>query len=635
MAHSSRRPLTTYSRRRGHRRKASDHNATQSSPIRSLSPDADDVSFAVMANRMNKRARLVSRSTDSQAGFSESSVPKAAEDRPSKRQKAQPILSDDDSPMGDYMRDRRAPTPSQFCTPQVSMPSDQSMAHSSGTRPTPAPDQLSPLPVARRILSRTSSRNFKENAGQRRLASPFSSRPGSRASSPDKASRGSRKRTAKHVKSRTLSQSGPLREKVVDRNLVQPLQQTSPQLSLLAPAAAPNELHAKPNISIHNRSSSTPSLQPVLDQMCSEAWLVPPKALSRSLVTAQTATGTDPQDAVTAHASFFEDEPMHISTPRRKRSATVGVWKHGLMPQLDADPPPPVRSLRYDSDVDMSDSSRPTSPSDSRSTRPGVPRRRRRTIVHLPSDSLFSSSLDFSALMSETERFPRAPASEGSRSPEQHPPIEDLDLGPAFSLNNSPSACRKSTHSAARTFQASGFSVSVPPALPGTPPSSPSHGRPPVPANPDSDNDELLDLFSVLGLDEDEKWDAAPGADDSGVAFTLSRTQSHDSKLSSSSAKIARRKRGDTIRASDYTKLPLSGSSASFDSASAAGGSGAHRVVPKRTRSGTVTQANLSGGPKRKHEGWPTIKMRTSAEPLRADEDEDDELLLKDGDVIE
>ena len=116
------------------------------------------------------------------------------------------------------------------------------------------------------------------------------------------------------------------------------------------------------------------------------------------------------------------------------------------------------------------------------------------------------------------------------------------------------------------------------------------------------------------------------------MAFTLSRTQSHDSKLSSSSAKIARRKRGDTIRASDYTKLPLSGSSASFDSASAAG---AHRVVPKRTRSGTVTQANLSGGPKRKHEGWPTIKMRTSAEPLRADEDEDDELLLKDGDVIE
>ena len=171
------------------------------------------------------------------------------------------------------------------------------------------------------------------------------------------------------------------------------------------------------------------------------------------------------------------------------------------MPQLDADPPPPVRSLRYDSDVDMSDSSRPTSPSDSRSTRPGVPRRRRRTIVHLPSDSLFSSSLDFSALMSETERFPRAPASEGSRSPEQHPPIEDLDLGPAFSLNNSPSACRKSTHSAARTFQASGFSVSVPPTLPGAPPSSPSHGRPPVPANPDPDNDELLDLFSVLGLD--------------------------------------------------------------------------------------------------------------------------------------
>ncbi|KAI0794102.1 hypothetical protein C8Q74DRAFT_1157406, partial [Fomes fomentarius] len=155
-------------------------------------------------------------------------------------------------------------------------------------------------------------------------------------------------------------------------------------------------------------------------------------------------------------------------------------------------------------------------------------------------------------------------------------------------------------------------------------------------ASPDSDGDELLELFSILGLDEDEKWNAS-NADDSGVAFALPRSQSHDSKSSSRSVDTFRatRKRGDTIRASDYAKPPFSGYSGSLDSASTAGSSGAQRIVARRTRSGTVTQANSSGNSRRKHEGWPTIKMRTNPEPLRAEGSEDDELLLKDGDVIE
>ncbi|KAI0687144.1 hypothetical protein C8T65DRAFT_676427 [Cerioporus squamosus] len=111
----------------------------------------------------------------------------------------------------------------------------------------------------------------------------------------------------------------------------------------------------------------------------------------------------------------------------------------------------------------------------------------------------------------------------------------------------------------------------------------------------------------------------------------MSRSRSHESNLSSSSTKATRirRKRGDTIRASDYPKAP--GSSISFDSASAVG---VGLPATRRTRSGTVTQANTAGA-KRKYEGRPTIKMRTNTEPLRADENEDDELLLKDGDIIE
>ncbi|KAI0653161.1 hypothetical protein C8Q70DRAFT_896471, partial [Cubamyces menziesii] len=144
---------------------------------------------------------------------------------------------------------------------------------------------------------------------------------------------------------------------------------------------------------------------------------------------------------------------------------------------------------------------------------------------------------------------------------------------------------------------------------------------------PEVDGDELLDLFSVLGLDEDQKWDSFTSVDDSGVAFP---EPSAPSCPPSANGGRVRRKRGDTIRASDFAQVPLS---ASFDSGAASSLAGGLRVPPRRTRSGTVTQASSSGGGRRKHEGWPTIRMRTTAEPLRVDGDEtDDELLLKTGD---
>ncbi|EIW59797.1 uncharacterized protein TRAVEDRAFT_58455 [Trametes versicolor FP-101664 SS1] len=150
---------------------------------------------------------------------------------------------------------------------------------------------------------------------------------------------------------------------------------------------------------------------------------------------------------------------------------------------------------------------------------------------------------------------------------------------------------------------------------------------------PGVDGDELLDLFSVLGLDEDEKWGPPAGADDSGIAFSTTGAQS--AQPSSKGGRV-RRKRGDTIRASDFSKLPAS---ASFDGGSGSGLAAAPRPPPRRARSGTVTQAataSTSGSGRRKHEGWPTIKMRTTAEPLRVDgDDADDELLLKDGDVVD
>ncbi|KAI0369130.1 hypothetical protein BV20DRAFT_1036652 [Pilatotrama ljubarskyi] len=236
--------------------------------------------------------------------------------------------------------------------------------------------------------------------------------------------------------------------------------------------------------------------------------------------------------------------------------------------------------------------------------------------------------------MSETERFPRPPASTGCHSPDFALPVMESDLAPAFSLPNSPAeGIRRTSSDRTATLARRGSSGLDWPAapdegnkdLPVQPPSSPSCGPPA--GNPcDVDGDELLDLFSVLGLDEDEKWGAVGGVDDSGIAFSLP-------SLASSKGARVRRKRGDTIRASDFAKMPTS---ASFDGRTSSGLAGPQRIPPRRTRSGTVTQASSSGSGRRKHEGWPTIKMRTTEEPLRVDgEDADDELLLKDGDVVE
>ncbi|KAI0331641.1 hypothetical protein GY45DRAFT_1275512 [Cubamyces sp. BRFM 1775] len=241
--------------------------------------------------------------------------------------------------------------------------------------------------------------------------------------------------------------------------------------------------------------------------------------------------------------------------------------------------------------------------------------------------------------MSETERFPRPPASEGSRSPELNLSLANSDLAPAFSLHNSPvQQTHDSKSGALRTAARSDSSKSgscmfaaaaaEEDGLPRPPPSSPSCGPPRVGISPEVDGDELLDLFSVLGLDEDQKWDSFASVDDSGVAFPEPPAPG----CASTNGGRVRRKRGDTIRASDFAQVPLS---ASFDSGAASGLAGGQRVPPRRSRSGTVTQASSSGGSRRKHEGWPTIKMRTTEEPLRVDGDEtDDELLLKSGDFV-
>ncbi|KAJ7216733.1 hypothetical protein B0H12DRAFT_342600 [Mycena haematopus] len=82
----------------------------------------------------------------------------------------------------------------QYETPHPSALTEEQKFKLNSSRGLPVhPDQFSPLPVSRRQISRTGSRNLKENASLRALRkgklldSPFNSRPSSAASSPQKS----------------------------------------------------------------------------------------------------------------------------------------------------------------------------------------------------------------------------------------------------------------------------------------------------------------------------------------------------------------------------------------------------------------------------------------------------------------
>ncbi|KAJ7238400.1 hypothetical protein C8J57DRAFT_1727633 [Mycena rebaudengoi] len=84
-------------------------------------------------------------------------------------------------------------SPSQYETPHPSALTEEQKSKLNSSKGLPMhPDQFSPLPVGRRVSSRTASGNLKENVSRpsrnkdKFLDSPFNSRPNSAASSPRK-----------------------------------------------------------------------------------------------------------------------------------------------------------------------------------------------------------------------------------------------------------------------------------------------------------------------------------------------------------------------------------------------------------------------------------------------------------------
>ena len=100
-------------------------------------------------------------------------------------------------------------------------------------------------------------------------------------------------------------------------------------------------------------------------------------------------------DLVGEHSSFYLAEPAKISTPPRKRRTTVTLYNFR---------PPVIERRASDSGsipMDLTDPVGDTIREIDSNRAASRPSHRRRTVVHLSSDSIFSSALDFSAYMTE------------------------------------------------------------------------------------------------------------------------------------------------------------------------------------------------------------------------------------------
>ena len=215
---------TTYARR-GNRAVVQPGKESQrsSSPLVDLSPSTEDVTIEEMSRRMKKRSRQVTGdslmcTSGTPGGNIDKCSPLAKKSKQHSMQEADslfdPTADTQDAPSTPLRQSKRALLPlatqrienSMFETPCLP---DKSLVKSY-VIPL-ADDPISPVPIGRQILSRTTSRNLKENASRERafrrsLASPFNSRPPSRSPSPVKSSHATVNK-ALPSKSRTLSRA--------------------------------------------------------------------------------------------------------------------------------------------------------------------------------------------------------------------------------------------------------------------------------------------------------------------------------------------------------------------------------------------------------------------------------------------
>lgn len=442
-----------------------------------------------MTRRMQKRSRQAASSITDDEG-------RAGEDLQKIKKAKSGVILDSD-PLDDDEPSTCPPLPQGlgmsdmvFSTPHPPACSDYAMMPSSVPRS--AYSELSPLPAARHMLSRTTSRHLKENR-QHALGSPFSSRPGSHAGSPSMTQRkgtgkGKIQKPSRHVKSRTLSVPGTTRI-VNAAPALHPVSATDTTIEDVTTHQRPPAI----GLATHHRTGSIP----IVSSTQADDWLVHSATLHKNVTIGASPT----------HSSFFFDVPNEASTPLRKCRATTGD----------------MRLETQDYDLTLSDmsldsvvfsgaytqsASRLSSPESNAAPRRPVMRMRRRTITNPSGGSLFSSALDFSGSAADEQRASFALDVHGVDSHNRtftHKSHQDdhaslatafsgLDVGLASAFASAPDATQP-THGHALHRSASL------PTLHASPPSANQSGDPPGElAGFNSSDRQLRDLFVTLQL---------------------------------------------------------------------------------------------------------------------------------------
>ncbi|KAL5513218.1 hypothetical protein ACEPAH_3616 [Sanghuangporus vaninii] len=604
-------PLAIYSSKRRQRSISNPHSrpVNSSSPLKPLASDAD-TTVEEMLKRMMKRSRSgLKRSFSGSETFKSASVGASPIDRPleearpAKRSKSsaraplQTILEPShNTPLAPLEEEGSADMDlTDVVELKTPAPREDPANKEKDTTVNEESDFLSPLPssrLAKRVIAhRTSSSNLSENKDKKAapsgdymllspaasdLASPFHSRPGS-----PHPNRRAVKNALNKKLNRTRSVGTDLRRRATMRSFSRAV---SPASNASSPGA--------------RRHPSLPNSQG--HQKENQDWLVPAK-FKQPLGQATPRRPSETSVPFVRESSFFDSVPEACSTPVQVRriSAIVpptpgrdidatprvklGARSSALFiasPNNFALDEPTPRAKPLDENVaaalfQTEDSLFPDSPtiptedSIGEPTRRSVPLNTRRQLIsHASEDSIFSAG-------------------------HEAPTLKTRLGGDALPISG-------------RTKVEPESVTLAPPSSPALQPMSPSS----------SEGDELRDMFSILGLDEDDHW----------LASSLALTGSTPPNTSSVSA-TNRKKTKSSLSTRKAMKKEIRNTNGGGGRAPASSVARAPRSKRILIATESPSSINLFKATTAKYpKGRPTIKMKILDKPIRPATDSSDEI---------
>ncbi|KAG8215061.1 hypothetical protein J3R82DRAFT_8482 [Butyriboletus roseoflavus] len=258
-----------------------------SSPLEVLPPEMDDLTRTQMARRMLKRSRRIALAEQ----LEDKNVEHIREHLAKRIKRTQERVSNVE-PTGVPLD----MNPQDDITFQTPFTSSQSVHESAVTEPL-VPEQLSPVPAVKRVMSRTSSRNLKENTVRVQLLRLPNIKTG--VDPP-----------VEFCVAPSIQNPVPFQEFYKENTRW--LSRKGSTMSLKDTDRKLPARHTK-----HQRYSSSPSTPYMRSQFTQEDWIAPPKAISRTFYDEEEIPSSG--GPVHGNASFYADRPQSCSTPAISR----------------------------------------------------------------------------------------------------------------------------------------------------------------------------------------------------------------------------------------------------------------------------------------------------------------------------